>query len=191
MRAFVVFAARQSEAKRHARRRMDVVSLFQRHVLKFAPQSRLLRGLSSASRFDHQESRLRHPIKLTATVGLALATLATALPSAQAAGPGTDAIAGKAWVETKSQSGLPGVMLVFLPDGTLLMDSCWETYALRKWSRGGADALSWDEDGAKISAKIKSVTANQLTLQVKAGRDIVEHRYTAAKAPYICPDMKR
>jgi hypothetical protein len=82
-------------------------------------------------------------------------------------------------------------MMVFLSDGTLLMDSCWETYALRRWSRNGPDSVSWDEDGAKISAKIKSMTPTQLTLQVKAGRDTVEHRYLAAKVPYVCPDMKR
>lgn len=86
---------------------------------------------------------------------------------------------------------MPGVMMVFLADGTLLMDSCWETFALRRWTRTAPDAVSWDEDGAKISAKIKSVTPGQLTLQVKAGKNTVEHRYAAGKAPYVCPDMKR
>ena len=128
-------------------------------------------------------------IKFMAALGLAFST--AAITPAHAAGVSADALAGKAWVEAKPQSGLPGVMMVFLSDGTLLMDSCWETYALRKWSRNGPDSVSWDEDGAKISAKIKSMTPTQLTLQVKAGRDTVEHRYLAAKVPYVCPDMKR
>ena len=110
--------------------------------------------------------------------------------SAQAAGK-PDALVGRAWVETKPASQLPGVMLVFLADGTLLMDSCWETYALRKWTRTAPDAIAWDEDGAKITAKIQSVSETQLALRVKAGKDMIEHRYTVAKTPYVCPDMKR
>ncbi len=127
--------------------------------------------------------------KLMAALALVFSTAAIA--PAHAASSSADALVGKAWVETKPQSGLPGVMMIFLSDGTLLMDSCWETYALRKWSRNGPDSVSWDEDGAKISAKIKSIAPTQLTLQVKAGRDTVEHRYLSAKVPYVCPDMKR
>jgi len=69
-------------------------------------------------------------IKFMAALGLAFST--AAITPAHAAGVSADALAGQAWVEAKPQSGLPGVMMVFLSDGTLLMDSCWETYALRK-----------------------------------------------------------
>ena len=120
-------------------------------------------------------------------LGLAASTSAHAAPKPAAA----DALVGRAWIETAPQSDLPGVMLVFLANGTLLMDSCWETYALRNWTRTAPDAIAWDEDGAKITAKVASVSETQLTLKIKAGKDTVEHRYTLAKVPYVCPDMKR
>ncbi|WP_283193231.1 hypothetical protein [Rhizobium sp. AN80A] len=126
------------------------------------------------------------------TLAISLSTTAMmAAPIWAAQAPAADPLVGRAWVETKPQSGLPGVMMVFMADGSLLMDSCWETYALRKWSRASQDTVTWDEDGAKITAKVQSVSPTQLTLRVKAGKDTVEHRYSVAKAPYLCPDMKR
>lgn len=126
------------------------------------------------------------------TLALGLGMAVTTVTSAWSApAPAADPLVGRAWIETKAQSGLPGVMLVFMADGTLLMDSCWETYALRKWSRTSKDTVSWDEDGAKITAKVQAISPTQLTLRVKAGKDTVEHRYAVAKAPYICPEMKR
>jgi len=127
-----------------------------------------------------------------ARIAAALALAGAVTTSAQAetlVAPGP--LTGRVWVETSPSSGLPGVMLVFLPNGTLLMDSCWETYALRNWTRTAPDAIAWDEDGAKVTAKVQSVSASQLTLKIKAGRDVVEHRYTSATVPYVCPDMKR
>lgn len=121
---------------------------------------------------------------------LVMAIIAAAWPALAAQSP-SDPLVGRAWVETKPQTGLPGVMLVFLADGTLLIDSCWETYALRKWTRTSKDEISWDEDGARITAKVQAVSQSQLTLRVKAGRDLIEHRYTAGKAPFVCPEMKR
>ncbi|MDM9625314.1 hypothetical protein QTL95_05380 [Rhizobium sp. S152] len=137
------------------------------------------------------EPDMKHLTTSIASIASVFVTAVVPLSAAQESSPKTDALVGRAWVETKPQSGLPGVMMVFLGDGTLLMDSCWETYALRKWTRTGPDAVSWDEDGAKVSAKIKSLTQSQLTLQVKAGKDVVEHRYARGRAPYVCPDMKR
>jgi hypothetical protein len=132
---------------------------------------------------------LNNLYKMLAITAGTMAT--TVAPIAAAQTPVADPLVGRAWIETKSQSGLPGVMMVFMADGSLLMDSCWETYALRKWSRTSHDTVTWDEDGAKIIAKVKSVSPSQLTLSVKAGKDTVEHRYSVAKVPYVCPDMKR
>lgn len=126
--------------------------------------------------------------KIYVAASLVLA-MSTSSLSAQAAS--VDPLVGRAWVETTPQSGLPGVMMLFMADGTLLMDSCWETYALRKWTRASSKAISWDEDGAKITAKVQTISPTALVLRVKAGKDTVEHRYVAGKAPYICPDMKR
>lgn len=120
----------------------------------------------------------------------ALALLLASAPPAGAAG-GPDPLTGRVWVEAKPASGLPGVMLVFFADGTLLMDSCWETYALRKWMRTAPTSLAWDEDGARIGATIRTLSPTELVLAVKAGREVVEHRYAPAKVPFVCPDMKR
>ncbi len=103
----------------------------------------------------------------------------------------SSSLMGTPWMETKAKSGLPGPMMIFLPKGKLLVDSCWETYALRAWKQTSPTELSWDEDGATIRAKIKAVSADALTLQIAAGKDVVEHTYSAAKTPYVCPDMKR
>ncbi len=136
-----------------------------------------------------EERELNNLYKILAVAAGTMATMVAPIAAAQT--PAADPLVGRAWIETKSQSGLPGVMMVFMADGSLLMDSCWETYALRKWSRTSHDTVTWDEDGAKITAKVKSVSPSQLTLGVKAGKDTVEHRYSVAKVPYICPDMKR
>lgn len=136
-----------------------------------------------------EERELNNLYKILAVAAGTMATMVAPIASAQT--PPADPLVGRAWIETKSQSGLPGVMMLFMADGSLLMDSCWETYALRKWSRTSHDTVTWDEDGAKITAKVKSVSPSQLTLSVKAGKDTVEHRYSVAKVPYICPDMKR
>ncbi|QIB34073.1 hypothetical protein [Ancylobacter pratisalsi] len=121
------------------------------------------------------------------TAALACAQLAAPIASAQ----GIDSLTGRVWVETAPANKMPGTLLVFFNDGTLLMDSCWETYALRRWKRTAPDALSWDEDGATVSATVAKLTATDLTLKVKAGRDVVEHRYARPKVPFVCPDMKR
>ena len=136
-----------------------------------------------------EERELNNLYKILAIAAGTMATMVAPIAAAQT--PAADPLVGRAWIETKSQSGLPGVMMVFMADGSLLMDSCWETYALRKWSGSSHDTVTWDEDGAKITAKVKSVSPSQLTLSVKAGKDTVEHRYSVAKVPYVCPDMKR
>lgn len=124
----------------------------------------------------------------------AIATIAVTLvatPTLAAEKAFASSLVGTPWIETKAQSGLPGPMMIFLPKGKLLIDSCWETYALRTWKQSSPMELSWDEDGATIRAKIKAVSSDGLTLQITAGKDVVERTYAAAKVPYVCPDMKR
>ncbi|MCS0495175.1 hypothetical protein NVS89_08705 [Ancylobacter sp. MQZ15Z-1] len=126
-------------------------------------------------------------MKMTAAAALTLALLAAPAARAQ----GVDSLTGRVWVEANPANKMPGTMLVFFTDGTLLMDSCWETYALRKWTRTAPNAVSWDEDGARVSATVTKLTATDLTLKVKAGPDVVEHRYSRPKVPFVCPNMKR
>jgi uncharacterized membrane protein len=99
-------------------------------------------------------------------------------------------LTGRVWARADS-TGLPGVMLIFLDDGTLVMDSCWETYRLARWQRESDSTLRWQEDAADIRATIRSVTDSELVLAVHLRDGSETQRYTAAPVPYLCPDMKK
>ena len=105
---------------------------------------------------------------------------------------GTPAVAltDRVWVRSDS-TGLPGVMLIFLSDRTLLMDSCWETYRLARWRMESDSVLRWQEDSAEIGATIRALEDSALVLLVSLRDGSAEQHYTAAAVPYVCPDMKR
>jgi hypothetical protein len=84
----------------------------------------------------------------------------------------------------------PGAIQIFLGDGSLLTDSCFETYRLSRWRRDGERELVWSEDGIEIRASIVSVDATELVLRVEAGGGEDQH-FRAATVPYVCPDMPR
>ncbi|MBU1307566.1 MAG: hypothetical protein KKF33_18840 [Alphaproteobacteria bacterium] len=96
----------------------------------------------------------------------------------------------RVWVQADS-SDLPGVMKIFLSDGTLVQDSCWETHRLSKWSMIGEADLTWNEDGMDISASIVSVSSNALHLQVQVGKERIDEHFTSAAVPFLCPDMPK
>lgn len=95
----------------------------------------------------------------------------------------------KVWVRSDADQSLPGPMQIFLADGTLVSDSCWETYRLSKWQQVSDTAISWDEDGMTINADISSLTESELVLSLKLGSEVLEQRYALATVPYVCPDM--
>lgn len=95
----------------------------------------------------------------------------------------------KVWVRADSDAALPGPMQIFLADGTLVTDSCWETYRLSKWQQVSASAINWEEDGTTINADIAELTQTELVLNLKLGSDVQELRYVTATVPYVCPDM--
>lgn len=97
----------------------------------------------------------------------------------------------KFWIEADENSALPGAMMLFLSEGTMLQDSCWETYRLSNWQMVADDSLSWEEDTATITADIVELNEAELVLALRLGDDIVEKRYAAAPVPYLCPDMPR
>jgi hypothetical protein len=112
-----------------------------------------------------------------------------AAPAAQtqrAEPPNPDFI-GRVWVST-SPGSARGSILVFLPDRTLLMDSCFETFRLSQWGVAG-DRIRWIEDTIPIEAEVSLPNKNELRLHI-AGRDR-EQTYVAASLPYVCPDMPR
>jgi hypothetical protein len=83
-------------------------------------------------------------------------------------------------------------MKIFLADGTLLMDSCFETYRVARWQRVDANTVSWSEDGAEIRATVAEASDDALVLQLAlAGGETREERYRKATVPFTCPDMPR
>ena len=94
-------------------------------------------------------------------------------------------------VWTRADGDLPGIVRIFLSDGTLVSDSCWETHRLSPWRFTSDTAISWNEDGMDINADIVSVSATDLVLKLDLIGGAVEERYTAAEVPYVCPDMPK
>ena len=118
---------------------------------------------------------------------------AAAQPPAQSAQatdrdePVNPAFIGRIWRAT-TRGGPLGTIILFLPDRTLLMDSCFETYRVSKWGVAG-DRIRWLEDKIPIEAEVITPSPDELTLRI-AGLDR-EQTYIAMTEPYTCPDMPR
>ncbi len=98
----------------------------------------------------------------------------------------------RVWVRTAETGELPpGSMQVFLSDGTLITDSCWETYRLSRWEQVSDATIRWEEDGVPIEADIVSATDAELVLSLKLVGGAEEQRFVPADVPYVCPDMPR
>jgi hypothetical protein len=99
-----------------------------------------------------------------------------------------DDLTNRVWVRTGDDASLPGVIKIFLSDGTLVQDSCWETHRLSAWHAAEDMSLNWNEDGIDIKAEVVALNATELVLRI-AGMD--EERYVPATVPYVCPDMPK
>jgi len=93
---------------------------------------------------------------------------------------------GKVWVAAMPGSA-HGSMLIFLANGTLVMDSCFEPYRLSQWGMAG-DHVRWLEDTIPIEAEVSVRFNSSLRLRI-SGQE--ERIYIAASVPYTCPDMPR
>lgn len=113
-------------------------------------------------------------------------------PAAPATTAGSDyelpSFVGTVWISTTLGSPL-GSMRVFLPNRTLVMDSCFETYRLAKWGIISDDTIRWIEDTIPIQATYVQPTKNSLRLKITGMSQ--EETYVAASVPYVCPDMPR
>jgi hypothetical protein len=94
---------------------------------------------------------------------------------------------GKIWVST-TPGHARGSLMIFLPDRSLLMDSCFETYRISQWGAEG-DSIRWIEDAIPIQATISMPSENELSLQI-TGQDNVQS-FVSATVPYVCPDMPK
>ncbi len=122
----------------------------------------------------------------------------TALPSAAQETETTSAedsasednpLLNRVWVAQGNASALPGVMRIFLADGTLVSDSCWETYRLSKWQQVSETEIAWEEDGMTINAEVTELTDSQLILNLKLIGGDEEQAFVPASAPYVCPEL--
>lgn len=100
-------------------------------------------------------------------------------------------LVNRVWLRQGDDSGLPGSAQIFLADGTLVSDSCWETYRLSRWQQLSDTTISWEEDGVTISADISSLNPDELVLALKMGDEVTQQRFTPAAVPYVCPDMPK
>ncbi len=101
--------------------------------------------------------------------------------------PAGGAFVGRVWMSTRPGRPL-GSMIVFLPDRSLIMDSCFETYRISEWGVMG-DTIRWREDTIPIEASITLPSPNELTLHI-VGQEQAQ-TYVAASVPYVCPDMPK
>lgn len=112
-------------------------------------------------------------------------------PAAEAAEPEADALVNTVWVRS-DEGGPLGEMRIFLADGTLVQDSCWEVYALRSWRRTSPEEIVMVEDTIQIPARIVALGPDELRLSlslVDGSRQ--EIAYKKGTVPYVCPEMKK
>lgn len=95
------------------------------------------------------------------------------------------------WVRSDDNSGLPGAMQLFLSDGTLLTNSCWETYRISSWQMTSDATLIWNEDGTDIPAEIIELNEAELILALDLASETLVQHFEPAPVPYVCPDMPR
>jgi hypothetical protein len=116
--------------------------------------------------------------------------------AAPAPAPAADALAdpdplvNTVWVRSDA-GGPPGEIRIFLADGTLVQDSCWEVYALRSWRRTSKEEIVMVED-VEIPARIMALSPDELRLSlalVDGSRQEVAYR--RGTAPYVCPEMQK
>jgi hypothetical protein len=104
-------------------------------------------------------------------------------PAEARTGPvvGPAGLVNRIWQRAEAD-GQPGVVRIFLSDGTLVMDDCWETHRLSNWSCSPDGLLHWREAGKDVHARVKALGLDRLVLVVDRKRRPVEEHYTAASA---------
>lgn len=96
----------------------------------------------------------------------------------------------RVWVRS-DETGLTGMMQLFLSDGTLLSTSCWEGYRLSSWYMLSDTEVTWEEDGMAINAVIEELNEAELILTLELVSESITQHFRAAPVPYVCPDMPR
>jgi hypothetical protein len=113
---------------------------------------------------------------------------ASAPPSASSEEPALPSFVGTIWVSTTPGHAL-GSILVFLPDRSVLQDSCFETFRVSKWGIISESRIRWIEASIPVEAEYSQPSPKELVLEpVGTGR---RENYVAISVPYVCPDMPK
>ena len=83
-----------------------------------------------------------------------------------------------------------GTLRIFLPDGMLVMDSCFETYRLAAWRALDEHRIEWLEDTARIEAEVTQAAPDHLHLRLHLVSEIKEEDYRLVQVPFVCPDAR-
>lgn len=129
---------------------------------------------------------MRFPLAVSLALGAGMVA-----SGCQATNPQTNVrpFVGKVWVSTDPGAAL-GTIRIFLAEGTLVMDSCFETYRLARWERVDAHRIAWQEDTARIEADVDDSTAGELRLRLQLVQETREEHYRLAAVPFLCPDLR-
>jgi hypothetical protein len=98
------------------------------------------------------------------------------------------AFVGKVWVTT-TPGKARGSILVFLPDKTVLIDSCFEGFRVAEWGVISENRIRWREDTVPIEAEYSQSSPD--VLQLKPVGTSEPDSYVRAAVPYVCPDMPK
>ena len=105
-----------------------------------------------------------------------------------AAGP----LVSTVWRITSPADRPLGSFYTFLPNGTLVMTSCVETYRLATWQAETTDRLAIAEDPTvRYTADILTLSEDNLRLRLNLRSEQVEMTFEPAQAPFVCPDLPR
>lgn len=127
----------------------------------------------------------------------ALPTAGPALSQASAqpapAAPERKALLLKHVWELRSPEGRPPRSIyVFLPDGSLLMTSCVETYRIARWQMDGEHRIQIDEDSqTRYLADILELDDSSLRLKLNLISEELELGFRKAEPQTVCPDLPR
>jgi hypothetical protein len=116
-------------------------------------------------------------------------TEVTTIPGVDTQASG-DLLVNRVWSRVDAGAA-PGSVRIFLSDGVLVQDSCFETYRLSQWRRESPTRIGWSEDGVDIAADVVHSTHDALTLRIVLQSEEVVESYVIAASPYVCPDMPR
>ena len=109
------------------------------------------------------------------------------LPGAGRWNAGTEALVeDRVWID-EGEDAAPGTFRAFLSDGTLVMDSCGETWRLAPWRWVDEGTLVWEEDGVSIRAEVAVAGPRELVLVMELADGPETRTYRWGQAPEVCP----